>query len=166
MNPKTLSVAAMSLALAGILLGVFSILNQRSDGLRGRMITEAQRPSIKARSPKAWDGLDQFEVDGLTRLLKLKSIEKREVAIFCAHDAECGEIALDFENALESANWECGIERPITDTNVGINVAPNSVAGRELAAAINAATSMRYKVGLVDADIGDRLAIIISKKVR
>jgi hypothetical protein len=112
--------------------------------------------------PHVWEGLSQPEVDALTQALA--GIEKHPVAIFCQHG--CDDLALDFDNAFESAHWESGIEHPLIDDNVGLNVAPISEAGAALAHAIAQATHGRLTPRLIDAQIGDRLAVVISRKPR
>lgn len=109
----------------------------------------------------AWEDLTQQEVDALTA--ELKKMKPQQVAIFCS--SLCDGLALDFDNAFESAKWQSGIERPLTDTNTGINVAPNDAEGKALAAAIKSATNGRLSPGLLDAAIiGNRLALVISRK--
>lgn len=124
---------------------------------------QRQGDAFKRMSPAAWGNLEQREIDALTAELR-KLPAKSEVAIFCQHG--CDDMAIDFENALESAKWSCGIERPLYDTNRGINVAPDSEQGRALRDAIEKATGGRLKVGMVEGEIDQpgRLAIIISRK--
>lgn len=123
------------------------------------VVTQANRPS-----PYNWGDLSQEEVDKLTSLLKgFRS--KFDVAIFCS-DQYCDALALDFDNAFESAKWNSGIERPISDTNIGINVAPDDPRSAGLAAAITSATDGRIAPGLLSAQIADnnRVALVISRK--
>ena len=123
------------------------------------VVNSANKPS-----PYAWGDLSQKEVDGLTSLLKATS-RKFEVAIFCA-DQYCDSLALDFDNAFETAKWKSGIERPISDSNTGINVAPNDARAKQLAEAISKATNGRLKPGIIDAVLTekDRVALVISRK--
>lgn len=132
--------------------------------------TQPHRPSVShsAKPTKArvasWGDLDQKEVDALT--VELGKLPKAEVAIFCS-DVNCEEIAADFENSLESAKWDCAIERPLLNTNIGIGVTPNNASGRALAGAINRATDGRLKVGLIEGSLQPgRLAIVIGKNAQ
>lgn len=114
--------------------------------------------------PNAWGELSQAEIDSLTKVLA--TMKPREVAIFCA-DRNCDDMALDFDNAFESAHWVSGIERPLVDTNSGINVGPDDADGILLAAAIESATNGRIKPGLIPSHlIGNRLALVISRPAR
>lgn len=118
---------------------------------------------VTSYAPRAaWDGLSQTEIDRLTGILD--NLPKHPVAIFCSH--LCEELALDFDNAFESAHWESGIERPLVDSNVGINVGPaENPDAQALADAIAAATSGRLTPGIIAGRLGgDRLAIVISRK--
>lgn len=114
--------------------------------------------------PDAWGELSQPEIDALTATLK--GIKPKEVAIFCA-SRNCDDMALDFDNAFESAHWVSGIERPLVDSNTGVSVGPDDEDGRTLAAAIESATKGRIKPNVVASHlIGGRMAIIISKPAR
>jgi hypothetical protein len=50
-----------------------------------------------------WPELTQAQVDALTAAVKGN---KGKVTIFCIDDAKCGDIALNLDNAFESAHWE------------------------------------------------------------
>jgi hypothetical protein len=133
-------------------------------------------PPLRAQ---VWEGLSQDEVNRLTAMLA--KVPRHPVAILCSH--LCDDLAIDFDNAFESAHWESGIERPLVDTNTGINVCCVSpardtddradIAARDahnedvqaLAAAIGRATAHRLEPGLIEGRIdGDRLAVVISRK--
>lgn len=126
--------------------------------------------SVTRSSPNVWETLTQKEVDALTAELKKPELTKGPVSIFCS-DSNCDDLALDFDNAFESAGWSSGIERPLSDTNVGINVA--RICGKDscdprggiLQAAIVRATDGKIVPGLVTMQ-GDpgRLAVILSRK--
>jgi hypothetical protein len=123
------------------------------------VVTHAGKPL-----PNAWGELSQAEVDALTGILK--TMKPAEVAIFCA-SRDCEDIALDFDNAFESAHWVSGIERPLVDSNTGINVGPDDEDGKVLAAAIESATNGRIKPGLIASHLlGDRRALVISRPKR
>jgi hypothetical protein len=157
----------MTCLLAGVISGVVAW---------GVLRFERSAPVNRAQ---IWEGLSQDEIDGLTA--SLAKVPKHPVAIFCSH--LCDGLALDFDNAFESAHWDSGIERPLIDTNAGINVccvAPAkdsddeaTVATKDahnedvqaLAAAIGRATAHRLEPGLIEGRIdGDRLAVVISRK--
>jgi hypothetical protein len=124
------------------------------------VVTQSGKPN-----PNAWGELSQVEVDALTMILKSMPT-KYEVGIFCA-TKDCEDLALDFDNAFESAHWKSGVERPLMDSNFGINVGPPDAAGKALANAIDKATAGRIKPGLLPAQIlgENRLVLVISKKV-
>ena len=122
----------------------------------------ASPPARASRS--RWEGLSKEEVEALTRALRGAYESPGEVSIFCA--SGCDDLADDLEEAIEAAGWSVGVERPLSDTNVGINVAPSSAAAQKLASLIATATGGRLRPGVIDAEIGDRLAIIISRKPR
>lgn len=132
----------------------------------GGTVTLVRRPAQQLVStgkvlPNAWGELTQAEIDALTKILS--GMPKHEVAIFCAGRG-CDDLALDFDNAFESAHWVSGIEHPLVDTNVGINVGPDDESGRTLAAAIESATGGRISPGLIESHlIGGRMALVISR---
>lgn len=65
----------------------------------------AVSPAKAARIAKTtWPELNQGQIDALTA--KLGSIAKVPVTIVCVEDAKCGDLALNLENAFESAHWE------------------------------------------------------------
>lgn len=114
--------------------------------------------------PDAWGELSQPEIDALAATLK--GMKPREVAIFCT-SRNCDDMALDFDNAFESAHWVSGIERPLVDSNTGISVGPDDEDGRTLAATIESATKGRIKPNVIASHlIGGRMALIISKPAR
>lgn len=115
-------------------------------------------------SPNSWGELSQSEIGSLTAILKATT--PAEVAIFCA-SRDCDDLALDFDNAFESAHWVSGIERPLVDTNAGISVGPDDDNGRLLAAAIESATNGRIKPSLIESHlVGGRRALVISRVIR
>jgi hypothetical protein len=54
-----------------------------------------------------WPELSQAEIDDLTTKLKDKP---GEVTIFCLEDSKCGDLALNLENAFESAHWKTTVQ--------------------------------------------------------
>jgi hypothetical protein len=111
-------------------------------------------------NPYAWGELEQAEVNALQR--KLEAVAKLPVVIFCSDD-NCKDMALDFENAFESAHWATDIERPMIDNARGIWTSSN-----EIAAAITSATSGRLKVSILGPEWADKskIALAIGKKPR
>lgn len=125
-----------------------------------QVITQTGKPNVGA-----WGELTQKEVEALTVLLA--NMPKSKVGIFCA-TKDCEDLALDFDNAFESAKWESGIERPLMDTNAGIHVGPPNDKGKALADAIKKATNGRIAPEMLAAQIigEDRLVLVISRKAR
>lgn len=117
--------------------------------------------AIHKASPSTWEGLEQFEIDSLTHVLQ--GLPPHDVAIFCSHG--CDDLALDFDNALESAHWRSRVERPLLDDNAGLSVGPDNEDGRMLRNAIFAATHGRLDPKMIDAKLLEgRLALVISRK--
>lgn len=118
-------------------------------------------PPVHRVSPSTWEGLSQSEVDALTEVLK--GLQPHDVAIFCSHG--CDDLALDFDNAFESAHWRSGIERPLLDDNIGLSIGPNNEDGLALRAAIFGATAGRLDPKMIDAKLLEgHLALVISRK--
>ncbi len=89
----------------------------------------------------AWGALAQAEIDALTA--EMKKIEsKQKIVIYCSDD-NCFDMALDFDNAFESAKWDSVIERPLFDDTVGIASTSETVAK-----AVERATDGRVKVAI------------------
>lgn len=114
----------------------------------------------KHASAAAWGELEQSEVDALTAALE--KIEKKPVTIFCS-DAHCDDIALDFDNAFESAHWKSGVERPFINAAEGV-----WSSSKDVAAAIEAATGGRLKVSILGPEWrdGSRIAVAFGRKPR
>jgi len=100
-----------------------------------------------ARSAQAnWGEMQQAEVDKLTSLLKaIDPAQKESVVVFCGDNSTCGDLALDLENAFESAHWTINTERPVFDNSVGLT--SNS---EQIAFAMDIATGGRLKPNLID----------------
>lgn len=107
----------------------------------------------------AWGDLAQPEVDALTAALK--AIAPAPLVIFCQADEKCGDMALDFENAFESAKWkEVRQEAPLIDDTFGV-----AASREDLVKAINDATSGRLKAKLI-AKNAPYEVVVIGKKPR
>lgn len=85
-----------------------------------------------------WGELTQREVDAITAAAK--ALPKASVTILCQNDDRCGAMALDFDNAFESAKWESAIDRPLIDKTKGI-----AASSKLLADLIDKATEGRIK---------------------
>ena len=84
-----------------------------------------------------WGSLTQFEVDSITNALK--SIPNAApIIVYCQDDARCGDIALDFDNAFESAHVRSEVQKPLLDTTRGI-----ATSSKVLSEIIATATSGR-----------------------
>lgn len=111
-------------------------------------------------NPYAWGELDQTEIDALQH--RLEAMERMPVVIFC-NDGNCGDIALNFDNAFESAHWSSDIQRPMIDNSVGI-----WTSSQALADAIDAATGGRLKAKILGPEWKprDKIALAIGRKPR
>lgn len=148
----TVVAAAVAAVVGG---GIIFGINSRPPPAQ---ITKLVRPS----SPNVWDELEQSQVDALTAALgKLK---KRDVAIFCLRG--CGDLALSFDNAFESAKWNSAIETPLTDDTVGLSIGPaDDPDAKAIGAAIASTTGLMPK--LVEAHIVQgRIVLVIGRKSR
>jgi hypothetical protein len=66
-------------------------------------------PAKAARIAKTvWPELSQAEVDHLTSRLGI--LRPGKVTIFCIDDAKCGDLALNLENAFETAHWQVSVQ--------------------------------------------------------
>lgn len=117
-----------------------------------RTPTRAEQRKIDAR----WGELTQKEVDALTK--EFKALSKRSVVVFCANDDLCGDMALDFINAIGTAKWDFEQEAPVIDRTVGIGVSDESVA-----TAIRRAIP-RLPVAIIQSNMKDKVALVIGKK--
>lgn len=120
--------------------------------IQGQFTSKAEQRKIAA----AWGELDQQEVNALA--VEFKKLGKRDVVVFCANDEKCGDMALDFINAIGTAKWDFDQEVPLIDKTVGIGVSDKDVAD-----AIRRAAP-RLPVVLVEANMRDKIALVIGKK--
>lgn len=68
----------------------------------------AVSPDKAARIAKTtWPELAQRQVDAVTAAVK---DTKGNVTIFCVDDAKCGDIALNLDNAFETAHWDSQVQ--------------------------------------------------------
>lgn len=129
---------------------------------RGAMVPVDSKLATKAEQRQvaaAWGDLDQKEVDSLTAALK--SIPMAPLVIFCQADEKCGDMALDFENAFESAKWkEVKQETPLVDDTIGV-----ATSREDLRKAIDEATAGRLKVKMI-AKNAPYEVLVIGKKPR
>lgn len=142
------------IGLAALAAASFSIVKKQT------IIQPVQVTAAGRMNPYAWDGLSQAEVDALQ--VRLEKLQKLPVTIFCS-DTNCQDIVLDFDNAFESAHWSTEIERPMIDSSVGI-----WTSSKEIADAIESATSGRLKVSILGPEWKDkdRIALAVGKKPR
>ena len=84
-----------------------------------------------------WPELTQAEIDALT--LKLKD-KPGQVTIFCLEDSKCGDLALNLENAFESAHWTTAVANsPMVPPGIISSSA-------DLVVMLNAATGLSVKL--------------------
>lgn len=121
------------------------------------------QPVLQATSsgkinPYSWGELEQVEVDALQH--RLEAMPKMPVVIFC-NDSNCQNMALDFDNAFESAHWVSVIERPMIDNSIGI-----WTSSKEIADALESATNGRLKASILGPEWRDKskIALAIGKK--
>lgn len=118
-------------------------------------ITRSERRLLDA----SWGDLDQKEIDAVAAALTV--IAPVPMVIFCHDDSKCGDMALDFENAFESAHWkDVKQETPLIDDTVGV-----ATSRADLRDAINQATSGRLAVKII-AKNAPYDVLVIGKKGR
>lgn len=88
-----------------------------------------------------WAGLEQAQIDAITKALEGK---KLDIAIFCLDDARCGDLALDFDNAFESAHLKSTVVRPFIDDTHGV-----ATSSQMLADVIATATDGKLKPKII-----------------
>lgn len=122
----------------------------------------AKTPAQAHRQRLKWGEMEQKEIDELTAALK-KIKDKKPTAIVCK-DPMCEDLALNLDNAFESAKWKSEI---VIGTVFGV---PEgfSVSSKWLADAINDATYGRYgaKVEEVRSIQGGGEYVLIGAKPR
>lgn len=100
---------------------------------------ETTARAIARQAARQWGELPQKAVDDLTA--RLGKIDKQPVLILCRDRSDCGDLALDLENAFESAHWDVKIDAPVIDDTIGL-----SSNDATLAAAVTAATKLTVAV--------------------
>ena len=66
-------------------------------------------PAKAAHAAKTvWPEMAQTDIDKLTTALNAMQGVHR-VTIYCVEDAKCGDVALNLENAFESAHWQTDV---------------------------------------------------------
>lgn len=145
MNPHITAVAAGVLA-AILSVGAAQKLIRSPQVVNVHATVPADASPAKARllAATTWPEMEQREVDALTAAAKPTG---GTVMIFCHEEAKCGDLALNLDNAFESAHWASSV-------HMFANLPPGMVASsKEMAAMLNAATGGRFDVG-VDPDRG------------
>lgn len=133
--------AIMAIAIAAS-IGTHVVLKKVDPPKASTIVSSTTRGATTPAKARAavmqWGEMEQAEVDRLTILLKAIVDTKEAVTIFCGDSSACGDLALDLENAFESAKWDVRIERPMFDDGSGLT--SNSLT---LAAALDTATNGR-----------------------
>lgn len=111
------------------------------------------------RAMANWGELTQPEIDSLTA--SLKKISKTPTVILCKDDEKCGDIALDFDNAFESAHWETTLDAPAP---LGIEFQGIGASSPEVLKAINDATGGRLSVRYVKSQEHEKDILVIGAK--
>lgn len=119
-------------------------------------VSEALPKSI---SRDQWPEIDQFTINKLTAALQgVAALSDRfPVVIFCQNEFKCGDLALNIENAFESAHWTVTREAPILDDTSGLGV-----SHQLLLDLFKASTNLQPT--LIKANLKGREAIVIGKK--
>jgi hypothetical protein len=72
-----------------------------------------------------WSEMEQHAIDALTAAVKAKP---GQVTIFCVEESKCGDLALNLDNAFESAHWKSEVVNyPLIPPGVGAS-SPELVA--------------------------------------
>jgi hypothetical protein len=122
----------------------------------------APSPAAQHRARLRWPEMTQKEIDDLTATLKaVAKTRGAPVAIVCK-DPMCEDLALNLDNAFESARWKSEI---VIGTVFGV---PEGVttSSQWLADLFNAATGNRYGAKVVSEKVADGEAIMIGAKPR
>lgn len=145
------------ISIVALALGVTNAVQQK----RMKPVTIHAAGALSAKqadrlAAAKWEELEQSAVDAITAALG--KLDKRPVTIFCKDKADCGDLALDLENAFESAHWIVDVQQPLLDETKGIGCSDVAVA--EL---IAKATGLR--VSVINAAYKDnRVALVLGKK--
>src|SRR5262245_54170203 len=131
------TIAAMTIAggiAAGAIAGAVSGGLVANEGVRRALLSRPIISSPTLTSPRqAWVELPQVEVDKLAERLKALSARKAPTHIVCVDRNQCGELALNLENAFETAGWQVAIVHP---TIPGEPTSGIRVDSREIVAAL------------------------------
>lgn len=132
---------------AGVAYGVASAYKPKPVIVQPQTVTVAKGAGVtraeQRQAASQWGDLAQKEIDSLT--VALHSLPAAQLVIFCQDDAKCGDMALDFENAFESAHWkEVKQETPLIDDTVGV-----ATSREDIRKAIDEATSGRLSVKII-----------------
>lgn len=122
--------------------------------------SSAPTPAQLHRAKRRWPEMTQQEIDGLTVLLK-NMADPVPVMIVCK-DALCEDLALNLDNAFESARWKSDV---MLGTSFGV---PEGVRGssRWLVDLFNAATGGRYGAKIDEPKSADGEYLLIGPKPR
>lgn len=158
---------ATALIAAIVALGTSAAFQKYGPAPKPQLVTVQQsggelgQTTLARLSRDVWPEIAQSEVDRLSNLLdQVPKGARRAVTIFCQDDAKCGDLALNLENAFETARWT--VERktvPLPDGASGVGVNDGAMAGT-----IGTATSLKPEK--VDADLAGGIAIVIGAKPR
>jgi len=158
---KPLGVALPTVVAVMLMSGFFALAADKKVQARGKSTpavvtpggsiafgeSAASSPAAQHRAKRKWAEMSQKEIDDLTATLKM--VEKTRgapVTIVCK-DPMCEDLALNLDNAFESARWKSEI---IIGTPFGVPEGI-TVSSAWLADLFNAATGNRY-AAKVDAE--------------
>jgi hypothetical protein len=142
----TILVAALAGALAGFGTthftrppAVTTIVAAPMSGA-SNLMSDAKVRRIEATT---WPEMTQKQVDAVT--VGAKQIGQKTVTVFCYDDAKCSDLALNLENAFETAHWKVDVKNS-TMLPKGI-----TASSKELVDMLNGATAKAYDI-VRDAD--------------
>lgn len=72
--------------------------------------------NVARLAERIWPELEQKQVDDLTAMLRAMTA-KAPALILCRDRSECGDMALDLENAFETAKWPVKIDVPFDEVD-------------------------------------------------
>lgn len=90
-----------------------------------------------------WPQLTQKQVDAVTA--GANQIGKKTITVFCYDDAKCSDLALNLENAFETAHWKVDVK------NSAMLPKGMTASSKELVDMLNGATAKAYDI-VRDAD--------------
>lgn len=113
-------------------------------------VAQTTRPTWTPRTEaeRSWGAMSKDELKALNRAAR--AIKSQRIDIVCGGNF-CRSLSEDLDEALESAGHDVYLEQPLFDLGKGAAISPDSETSRDLARMIEAATSGRVKLKVMDA---------------